>query len=264
MTDTSTAMPKSPLGVGKIISESFSILFSNIVKVMILGFVGAFLGYLLTGLLVGFDTAAGQVDPVAAQDIGGMFAGLGVSFVITIIIYSLITAMIIQLAYDAKLGRSNSLGEYFSGAIGPLIPVIILSVVVTIAMMIGMMALIIPGLWAYAVFYVFVPAAVIEKTGFNSLGRSVALTKEYRWPIVGLFIVMGIIAGILSAIPGFIGGFLLATAGGGGSLIAFGVLMSVINAFAYGLSAIAVALTYARLREIKEGVAVDQIAAVFE
>lgn len=263
MTDTSTAMPKAPLGVGKIISESFSILFSNIVKVVILGFVGAFIGYLITGALVGFDVAAGQVDPVAVQDPGSFFAGFGVSFVITIVIYSLITAMIIQLAYDAKLGRSNSLGEYFTGALGVLLPVVILSVVVTIAMMIGMVALVLPGLWAYAVFYVFVPAAVIEKTGFNSLGRSAGLTKEYRWPIVGLFIVMGIIAGLLSVIPGFIGGFLIASAGGGGTIM-FGALMSLINGFAYGLSAIAVALTYARLREVKEGVAVDQIASVFD
>ncbi|MEM9242300.1 MAG: hypothetical protein AAGB07_20210, partial [Pseudomonadota bacterium] len=42
------------------------------------------------------------------------------------------------------------------------------------------------------------------------------------------------------------------------------ILLSGINGFTYSLSAISVSLIYARLREIKEGVGVDQLASVFE
>ena len=121
---------------------------------------------------------------------------------------------------------------------------------------------------------VFAAAAVIDRSSFGSLGRSARLTKEYRWPIVGLFIVMFIIVFILQLVVGgaiaavlFASVDTLATIENGistGSIIIFGLIVSLIYGLAYGLSGIAVALVYARLREIKEGVAVDQIASVFE
>ncbi|MEM6637395.1 MAG: hypothetical protein AAF667_16050 [Pseudomonadota bacterium] len=266
MTDTSSATPKPPLGIGAIISESFSILFGNFLNVLILGFLGTFAGFLVNGLLVGFDAAAGQIDPTQLEDPSGFVVGSVISGIVTIAAYSLIIAMLVQLAYDAKLGRKGSLGAYFSSAIPALFAIVVLSVVLTILAMIGAIAIIIGALWVYAVFYVFVPAAVIERTGFGSLGRSATLTKEYRWPIVGLFVLMAIIVLLVSFIPGFIGALIFGSVGSGGvgAFIASGVVLSLINGLAYGLSGIATALTYARLREIKEGVAVDQIAAVFD
>ncbi|MCH2077816.1 MAG: hypothetical protein MK180_13235 [Rhodobacteraceae bacterium] len=274
MTDTSSAMPKAPLGVGKIISESFSILFSNFVKVLILGFLATFAGFLVNGLISGFDAAAGIPDPTSAGDATQMAAGSIVSVIVNVLSYALVTAMLIQLAYDAKLGRKGSIGDYISGALPALFPIVVLSIVVSILSGIGALALIIGALWVYAVFYVFAPAAVIEGTGFGSLGRSAGLTKEYRWPIVGLFLVMFIIVFILQLVVGgaiaavlFASVDTLTTLENGistGSIIIFGLIVSLIYGLAYGLSGIAVALVYARLREIKEGVAVDQIASVFE
>ncbi|MEL6689054.1 MAG: hypothetical protein AAFP28_01940 [Pseudomonadota bacterium] len=274
MTDTSSAMPKAPLGVGKIISEAFSILFSNFVKVLILGFLATFLGFIINGLIVGFPAAAGMPDPATLGDPNTIVVGTVVSSIINIVIYGFVTAMLIQLAYDAKLGRNGSIGEYISGALPALFPIVVLSIVVSILSGIGALALIIGAFWVYAVFYVFAPAAVIEGTGFGSLGRSAGLTKEYRWPIVGLFLVMLIIVFIIQLVVGGIFGAVLLTGGdplaavqngiSTGSAILFGLVVSLISGLAYGLSGIAVALVYARLREIKEGVAVDQIASVFE
>lgn len=259
MTDTTANAPKMPLGVGTIISESFSILFGNFFTVLILGFVAGFAGFLINGMIIGFEAALGVPDPDA------FVIGTIVSSVIGIIIYAIIVAMFVQLAYNAKLGRKGSLGEYFSAALGPLFAVAVLSIVVSLLTAVGMIALIVGGLWIYAVFYVFVPAAVIEKTGFGSLGRSAGLTKGYRWPIVGLFIVMMIILmfvfGILGAL---LVGVIVATSASTGALIGLGAVNAALTGLFYGLSAISVALVYARLREIKEGVAVDQIAAVFE
>jgi len=47
--------------------------------------------------------------------------------------------------------------------------------------------------------------------------------------------------------------------------LAIGVIVSsLISVITYGLLSIAISLIYARLREIKEGVGVDQLASVFE
>lgn len=253
--------PKPHLGVGAIISSSLSILFSDFVKVILLGFAGSVVGLLVNGLFLGFGAAMGVADPDfttgASAVFGSVFSSLS-----NIVIYGLVTALLIQLAYDARLGRSNSLGTYFKGALPAVVPIAVLSTVIGILSALGAIALIVGALWVYAVFYVTAPVAVIERGGFGSMGRSAELTKEYRWPIVGLFVIVGILVLVIQAV----GGFVVTAIAGPSTAMTFvgGLLFSLIGAFGYAIGGIATALTYARLREIKEGIDVDQIASVFD
>lgn len=262
MTDTFNPAQKAPLGVGPIVSGSFSILFGNFMKVFLLGFTGAFIGFTVNSTLFGFELAAGIGDPVV--DPNSLVVGAIVSIIINFAVYGLVTALIIQLAYDVKLGRSNTYGAYFKTALPAIFPIILLTLVISILSVIGALALIIGALWVYAVFYVVAPVAVIERDGFASLGRSAALTKEYRWPIVGLIVIVILLSVVIQLVTGFIiGAFGFLTAGVGGQFMA-GVGISMISGLAYAFGGIVIALVYARLREIKEGVDVDQIAAVFD
>ena len=58
--------------------------------------------------------------------------------------------------------------------------------------------------------------------------------------------------------------FLLTGSLGTVTIILLTILTAFLATFTYGLIGMAVALIYARLREIKEGVGVDNLAAVFE
>ena len=109
-------------------------------------------------------------------------------------------------------------------------------------------------------------AAVIERIGFGAWSRSIALTKEYRWPIVGLFIIFVILTLVIGGVLATVGIVAAAGLGLGGVMgaIALGVVMSLLTGMVNAIGGITVALTYARLREIKEGVDIDQIAAVFD
>ena len=259
MTKTSASAPNAPLGVGEIISGSFSIMFGNFFKVFILGFIGAFLGFIVNYLFLGFDVATGTGDAFGASQSTALIGTLA-SVAINIVIYGLVTALLIQLAYDAKLGRSNSIGAYFGSALPAILPIAILSIAIGILAVLGAIALIIGALWVYAVFYVTAPVAVIERGGFGSMGRSADLTKEYRWPIVGLFVLVVVLSIVLT----FIAGFLVAILAAIGGPIFAGIGLAMINGLSYAFGGIVVALVYARLREIKEGVDVDQIASVFD
>ena len=263
MTDTNLGTAKAPLGVGEIISSSFSILFSNFFKVLLLGFVGALIGLIVNSIFLGFGAATGTADPI---DLANNFSGVGyvISVLVNMAIYGLVTALLIQLAYDAKLGRSNSIGTYFKAALPAIIPITLLTVVVTLLMGIGAIALIIGALWVYAVFYVMAPVAVIERGGFGSLGRSAALTKEYRWPIVGLFVVMVIITMLIQFASTFVVGLMAALTASAVGIVIVAIFFALLSALGYVITGISSALVYARLREIKEGVDVDQIASVFE
>lgn len=260
MSHTDIGAAHQPLGAGRIVSESFSIFFKNIIAIMVLGFVPILLQLVLSGLLVGWGTALGTDVP----DFTGV-AGI-VGFVVVILLqfafYGLLIAVLVQLAYDAKLERPKNIARYFSTGVRVAVPVIVLTMVVGILVGLGFMALLVPGAWLYAVFAVTVPAIVIERAGFGGMGRSRRLTKDYRWPVFGVLFVMLLCTMVLGSISAAVP-FLL---GGGGF---FGVTLMVlvnalVSALSYGLSAIAVALIYARLREIKEGVPVDRLSEVFD
>lgn len=263
MSDTSSQTYAGPLGVGAIIGDSFSILFQNFIPVMILGFFPTLIGTLFSGTLLGWDVTFAEVEPQfnSTVQIVNYFAVI----LVQLAVYGVSIALLVLLAYDAKLGRPLSIKRYFEPAIGAAFPILVLTIASTILMMIGLIALIIPGLWVYAVYSVTVPAIVIDRAGFGGMGRSQYLTKEYRWPILGTIFLVGLCTGVLSFVAVYIFSFIGGMIGGGAAAVVISViLMSALNGFAYGLSGISVALIYARLRELKEGVSVDQLASVFE
>lgn len=259
MTDIPASQPKPPLGVGSLIGESFSILFSKFLQIFLVAYGPTLLGLLLSGALLGFGAIAGT----SAPEISGAGTGIAVilTIIISIIVYGITTALLVQLAYDAKLGRQVRLSKYLGPAFAAIIPIVILGLVVGVLFMIGFVLLVIPGLWIYAVFAVVAPAIVIEGAGFGGLGRSAALTKEYRWPIVGSFLLLILIMIVVELVAGFLIGIVSTIFG---SVILDIVLSAALSTFGAGLGSILIALIYARLREIKEGVSVDQIISVFD
>ena len=258
MTNMSDPTIHQPLGVGKIVSDSFQTFVSNIVTIIILGVLPAALGIIIKAIFLGFGPHL--VDPEIFI-INTSWLGFAFSTVVDMVFYGMFTAMLVLMAYDAKLGRSRSIGGYLSSALGVLFPVIVMSLVVALVLSLGFLALIIPGIWLYGVLAVTVPAIVIERADYGALGRSAALTKEYRWPVIGLLIIIGIIVAVFS---GIIGAVVTMLGSFGFGLAGTIVLTTLLNGLGYGLSSIAAALVYARLREIKEGVHVDQLAAVFD
>ncbi|WP_299478407.1 hypothetical protein [uncultured Roseibium sp.] len=260
MTDASLGQPKASLGVGSIIGESFSILFGHFIQVIIIGFVPTLIGFVISGLLTGFNVALG-IEPQEFTGPGSVVASI-LSVVINMVVYSITTALLVQLAYDAKLARPIQIGRYIGPAISVVVPLAIMTIAVTILVVIGLMLLIVPGIWVYAVFAVIAPVIVIERVGFGAMARSRALTKEYRWPIVGALVLAIILSMIISFVALFVVG-LIAVLGTVGLIIGV-ILFAAISTLGAGYISILIALIYARLREIKEGVNVDQIASVFD
>ncbi len=262
MSADTTNSQSIPFGAGRIISDSFSLFFRNIVKIVILAFVPTVLGLVISGGVNGWGVAFGTEDPSFAS--GGDIAAFAISSLISMGIYGVTIALLVQLAYDAKQGRHRNIGAYFGPAISAAIPIAILAIVAAFAAGIGTIALVIPGIWIYAVFSVMAPSVVIDRVGFGGLSRSASLTKGYRWPVAGTLIVMLICTLLLGVLVGFVLGVLTSAIQGAAGIVVSLLVSGLLYAFSYGLSGVCVALIYARLREIKEGVSVDDLAAVFD
>lgn len=251
--------------VGSVIAESFSILLRKLPQVILLGFIPSIIGLIFSVFLIGPEmTFGGTADLTDLQSINWSLYSL--SMFLQMVIYGITVALFVQMAYDAKLGRPMNLGAYFKTAVRNIVPLMILTIVVSFVAAIAMLFIILPGLWVYAVWSVVVPAIVIERAGFGALGRSAQLTKGYRWPIIGLIVTLGICVFLISIGVMFVIGLLTALTGG---VQGFGVIIAIVlqglaSAAVYGVLYIAVALIYARLREIKEGISVDQLVTVFE
>lgn len=252
----------SKLGVGAIIAESFSILFHNFPLVIALGFCPAFATMAMDGWLLGWDYV---FFGVTTGGIGVVWGGELVSTMSNFVGQALGTALLVQVAYDAKLGRRIKGWGYVKRVGSMLIPIVGVTLVVTVLLILGLIVLVVPGVIVYVVFSLVIPCIVIEGAGFQAMKRSAQLTEFYRWPIFGLLIVMWFFS-VIFGIVGLAGAVLIVENLGYSTLntLAALIVFSLGFAISIGVTAIAIALTYARLREMKEGVGVDDLAAVFE
>ncbi len=262
MTDTTFDDTRAPLGVGQIVGDTFSILFKKLPAILIMSFIPALIQILIVSVLpgqIGSQLAAGETVEFDGSSFAIAFV---VAFLLSLLTSSIVTAMIVQLSYDAKLNRPTQIGRYFASAIRNLPAILALSIASTILFALGWLALFVPGIWLMGVFSVFVPAIVIEGAGFGALGRSARLTKNYRWPIIGTMILVFLCVAVVAMVVGGVIALVSAFVFGATSLVAM-VLEAIGNGLTYGIFSVAVALIFARLKEIKEGVGVADLVEVF-
>lgn len=250
--------PQESLEIGNILGDTFETLKGNFVAVLILGGIPALVSFLLTWMLFGAAFVTGEFAEEPASLPTNIFLSVFLLSFLSMAIYGVALALCVQLAHDFKFGQPIELARYLQTALASIVPVVLVTIITSFLAGIGFALLIVPGLWIYAVYSVAIPAVVIEGAGFGALGRSIALTKHYRWPIVLLMVICGIITIVISSI-----GTILAEFIPGGIAIDL-IVSSILYGIVYGVFGILLFLIYARLREIKEGVGVKDVASVFE
>ena len=122
---------------------------------------------------------------------------------------------------------------------------------------IGFFLLVVPGFMLLTMF-VIIPVCVVEGLGpIQSLGRSRQLTKGYRWRIFALYLIPGVIIGIAGVVLARLG---MSIAGAAG----YGLLSFLVTAVGGAYQAIVNIMTYHDLHAVKEGLDIEQLAAVFD
>ncbi|HZT92604.1 MAG TPA: hypothetical protein VFA05_11245 [Gaiellaceae bacterium] len=189
---------------------------------------------------------------------GGALGALG-SIVVSVAGVFLLQAALVEAVADVRDGRADlSLGETLGRVWPRLGTVVAAGLLAGIAITIGLILLLVPGLYLLTIWSVVVPVIVLENVGvFDSFGRSRELVRGYGWTVFGV-IVVTIVIDIVAALV-----LSLAFAGLSGSLARY-----VSNVIANTIITPFVAATwtsmYFRLRELHQPAAFPAGAAYRE
>ncbi len=173
-----------------------------------------------------------------------------------VLLYFLLFATLTHGTICDLRGTPARIRESLSWGLGVLFPVIGITIDATIGAGLGAMLFLAPGLILMTMWWVAVPAAVIERTGvIASLRRSAELTRGYRWKVFGVIVVIYFGQLVLDALTQLI----LAAAPIFSMVVSF-----LITVLFTAYFAVVTAVCYHDLRVLKDGVGTDDIARVFD
>lgn len=240
-----TSTTQAQFSIGNVLSQSMSVFLANLAPFCALALI-----LMVPSLIYGMAVLS---DPMA-----GFSAGALIAIVIQMVLSQLTTAAIAYGSFQYLRGQPVGVGDALSRGLSLILPVIGVAILAGLAVGIGMILLVVPGIIIAVMLWVAIPAAVVERPGvIDCLKRSADLTKGYRWQVFGILLIIVVVALVI----GFVLQYLLLPIGGS-TLYSIGnwIVSAVFGAF----SATAAAVGYYFLRAAKEGVDINEIAKVFD
>jgi hypothetical protein len=153
--------------------------------------------------------------------------------------------MVVQLVADVQDGRrDSSVGDLFNSVTGVVAPLIGAAILAGIAIGIGFLLLIVPGLFLLTIWAVVAPVIVLERPGvIAAFGRSRELVRGNGWQVLGTIVLFVLILFVASLFLGAIGAAL--------GDVGRAIMNLVANVLAAPLFGLATAVLYFTLRSAK-------------
>jgi hypothetical protein len=282
-----TVPAPAAFSMGRVISRLFGVLQRNVatfllLSLLLVGLPTAVIAFaqlsVMTPLMSG--AAPGDTQDLVNSAFAPMNIVLGVAgFLATVIGNAVLQGAVIHASVRDLSGNRASFGEALGTGARFFLPLLCIGLIVGICCAFGFLIFVIPGLLLGLAWFVAAPAEVVERTGiFGSLGRSVVLTRNNRFAILGLCVIYVLGAWFIqAAISGSLSASLAVGAGAAGAaspggqppgfqglLLAQSLISVVLSTVFASISSAGVASVYFELRQTKEGVGIDQLAALFD
>lgn len=171
---------------------------------------------------------------------------------------AIVSGAVVRGVFEQLRGNRASFGDSLRVATRALWRILGTTLGSGIIVMLCTLLLVVPGAVMACNYYVAIPAAVVEGTGVSaSLSRSRKLARGYRWHIFGILLAVALLSmlvvGVAAAVFRGVSGQLQT------------LLVAVIpNAIVGSLTAVFSGVGYYQLRVAKEGIDIEQLAAVFD
>lgn len=231
--------------VGGTVSRSFSIWKAEFVTLT-----------LLSGLLYTPQILIVLLEPVGAR--GWRWESL--STLVGAFSGSVLTGATVFNVFQHVRGRKASFRECLDIGVSRFLPIIGVSILVGLGVMAGLFALVIPGIILGCMWSVSIPVTVVERANpIRSLKRSGALTADKGWTLFLTWFVLLIIAYGFVFIGAAIGGAVMV-----GNPTAGRLIIPILMIPVAPMLSVPQSVLYYQLKMLKEGVGIEELAAVFD
>ena len=221
------------MDIDAVLNEAFSIYGRFFARLVVLA--GA--------VFLALNLVTALLRELADGGFGGFVLGLASAFVSLLGTFWL-QAALVEATVDLRDGRADTaIPDLFRQARPHLVPAILAGIVAGVGIFIGLVLLVVPGLYLLTMWAVIIPVIVLEGVPVGAaFSRSRALVRGNGWQVFGVLLILvlaalvgtAIVSGLFTlALPDFVGRWL-------GSAVA--------NAVVVPFFAIAVTVMYLRLR----------------
>jgi hypothetical protein len=234
MTATAAVQP-GKIDIVRIIGDTFQVLGRNAQNFFILSALLAG----LPGLIVLATTP--DLSPGAA----GFGAGMPLAWLLSVVAGAVLQGALIYAVIQDLNGQRPPITDLVSFGLRNILPLVGVSFLLGIAVMLGLILLVVPGVMMACAWCTATPALIAERTGvIGAFRRSAELTRGNRWRILGLFAIW-VVAVLLTS--GVMGAFAFL-----GPAVAV-IFNAVLSTVAGAVGATAITVLYVELRRLREG-----------
>lgn len=249
---------KRRFDLGRVVERTFGAIGANGLPLLLMSVV--FVGLPQAALAWGQS----QILQAGADMVTAGMLVAGISFVVSIVCSVIMQGVVTHTVVADLLGRKSTLGESFGVALRSFWVLLAVGIVAGLAMTLGLILLVVPGILIFLIWFVAGPVVVAENAGVGrALQRSRELTRNHRWWLLLLAFVYIVISWILGTVVGIAGMAMVGFQPDSALNIVSLVFAPLVQAISTLLWAAIIAATYVELRAVKEGGG-QTIAAIFD
>jgi hypothetical protein len=143
-----------------------------------------------------------------------------------VVVPAVVTAMHVVAVQDLARGRRPAVARSARAALAVALPVALVVGLYTVAVGLGLLALVVPGVWLAVRWYFGAQAAVVDQArGTGALRASAELVRGRWWRVFGILLVLGVLGSLAAVAAAALLGLLVGLAGGAGAGFVVGNLL---------------------------------------
>jgi len=247
--------------MGRVAKRTFSVIGSNIVTLSVLSPLAG-----IPYLAVAWNSEQFDLGLRDGQFDSNALLFLAVSWFVYMIGMFIQQASITHATVAYLNRRPASVADCLATGFSSVLHLILIAVLLFLALIPSMLLLVIPAIMLMIMWFVAIPACVVERTGvLGAFSRSRELTRGYRWPIFGLYVVFVVLMILIAVVAGAVIGVGVFAASGGAAISSVQIaVQTVATMISSTVISTLIASIYYELRQIKEGIGPEALASVFD
>jgi hypothetical protein len=198
------------MGIGEVLDAALKLYFNNMGKLMTLVAVVLVPVVIINEIVVGASLPSGAFVSggtlyTPTGTLGTPAAGVITSIVLTVLGSLIVNGALSLCLVDAFIGKPLGWRDALREAASRLGALLWLAILFSVLVILGFIALILPGIWLVTIWSVCIPALMFEHVGgFKALGRSFDLVRGRWWATFAALLVAVIMLAIVLFVVGLI------------------------------------------------------------